>query len=115
MATHTATLTEQSIDAGAVKSIELQDVSKDNPLHSIHDKDATLDNFENARDEVTPPSTAVEARQKWNSPRINMWRVFATFWSFFVMGMNDGSYGVSRCAYFPWRNMLIISRHLLVE
>ncbi|KAN0095894.1 MFS general substrate transporter [Hyaloscypha variabilis] len=41
----------------------------------------------------SPPSTAVEALQKWNSPRINMFRVFATFWSFFVFGMNDGSYG----------------------
>ncbi|TVY26956.1 Bypass of stop codon protein [Lachnellula hyalina] len=90
MATHTATLT---VDAGAVNPIELQDLSKDDPLHSTQDKDATLENLENTRDEETPPSTAVEARQKWNSPRINMWRVFATFWSFFVMGMNDGSYG----------------------
>jgi hypothetical protein len=44
--------------------------------------------------DVTPPNTAVEVLQKWNSPRINMLRVFATFWSFFVVGMNDGSYGV---------------------
>ncbi|KAE9367297.1 MFS transporter-like protein [Stipitochalara longipes BDJ] len=43
--------------------------------------------------EQSPPSTAVEALQKWNSPRINMFRVFATYWSFFVTGMNDGSYG----------------------
>lgn len=40
-----------------------------------------------------PPSHAVEALQRWNTPSINMWRVFATFWSFFVLGMNDGSYG----------------------
>jgi hypothetical protein len=45
--------------------------------------------------DVTPPNTAVEVLQKWNSPRINMLRVFATFWSFFVVGMNDGSYGVT--------------------
>ena len=43
----------------------------------------------------TPSNTAVEVLQKWNSPRINMLRVFATFWSFFVVGMNDGSYGVT--------------------
>lgn len=42
-----------------------------------------------------PPENAVEALQKWNTPRINMHRVFATFWSFFLVGMNDGSYGVS--------------------
>jgi hypothetical protein len=45
--------------------------------------------------DATPPNTAVEVQQKWNSPRINMLRVFATFWSFFVVGMNDGSYGVT--------------------
>lgn len=41
------------------------------------------------------PSNAVDALQKWNEPSINMYRVFSTFWSFFVFGMNDGSYGVS--------------------
>ena len=41
------------------------------------------------------PAMAVEALQKWNDPPINMWRVFATFYSFFVFGMNDGAYGVS--------------------
>lgn len=47
------------------------------------------------RGEAAPPDTAVEALQTWHSPRMNMFRVFATFWSFFAVGMNDGSYGVS--------------------
>lgn len=46
------------------------------------------------RQDAVPPDTAVEALQTWHSPRINMYRVFATFWSFFTVGMNDGSYGV---------------------
>lgn len=29
-------------------------------------------------------------REKWNEPRINMYRTFAAFWAFVVMGMNDG-------------------------
>ena len=37
----------------------------------------------------------VEILQEWNHPRINMYRVFATFYSFFIFGMNDGAYGVS--------------------
>jgi len=32
---------------------------------------------------------------EWNNPRINIYRVFATFYSFFIFGMNDGAYGVS--------------------
>ncbi|KAF8851758.1 MFS transporter-like protein [Acephala macrosclerotiorum] len=49
--------------------------------------------LEDIRQDAFPPESAVEALQKWNFPKINMWRVFATFWSFFVVGMNDGSYG----------------------
>jgi hypothetical protein len=49
---------------------------------------------EDVRGDVAPPSNAVEALQTWHSPRVNMFRVFATFWSFFVVGMNDGSFGV---------------------
>jgi len=32
--------------------------------------------------------------EKWNEPRINFWRVLATFYSFIVVGANDGAYGV---------------------
>nr|POE72432.1 bypass of stop codon protein 6 [Quercus suber] len=47
------------------------------------------------RNETLPSPTvaAAEQLQSWNSPRINLYRVSATFWAFTVMGMNDGSYG----------------------
>ena len=50
---------------------------------------------ENVRDDVSPPETAWNAKEQWNQPRINVYRVFATFFSFLTVGMNDGSYGVS--------------------
>ncbi|KAJ5501864.1 Major facilitator superfamily domain general substrate transporter [Penicillium fimorum] len=31
--------------------------------------------------------------EKWNQPRINVYRTIATFWSFLVMGANDAAYG----------------------
>lgn len=37
--------------------------------------------------------TVVEARRRWNSPRINTWRLAAVYFSFIVFGMNDGVYG----------------------
>jgi hypothetical protein len=40
------------------------------------------------------PTTATEVLQRWNHPRSNMFRVFATFWSLLVMGANDAAYGV---------------------
>lgn len=39
--------------------------------------------------------TVVEAAEKWNSPRRNIFRVGATFWSMMIMGANDSAYGVS--------------------
>lgn len=47
------------------------------------------------RNEALPsPTTApVEQLESWKSPRINLYRVPATFWSFIVMGMNDATYG----------------------
>ncbi|KAK4574556.1 hypothetical protein LTR86_001397 [Recurvomyces mirabilis] len=46
------------------------------------------------RNETLPsPTIAAEHLERWNYPRKNMWRVFATFWSFLIMGANDATYG----------------------
>lgn len=37
----------------------------------------------------------VRAKQKWNDPPINKWRLLASFVSFAVVGASDGVYGVS--------------------
>ncbi|KKY25005.1 putative mfs transporter [Phaeomoniella chlamydospora] len=42
---------------------------------------------------LPPPTTAVPILQRWNNPRINMWRCFATFYSFIILGTNDSAYG----------------------
>ncbi|OJJ42685.1 hypothetical protein ASPZODRAFT_29009 [Penicilliopsis zonata CBS 506.65] len=39
----------------------------------------------------TPPGTAVPALERWNYPRSNILRTFATFWSFLIMGANDAA------------------------
>lgn len=49
---------------------------------------------ESDRNETLPsPTTASAPVERWNSPRINIYRLAATFWSFVVMGMNDAAYG----------------------
>jgi hypothetical protein len=65
-----------------------------------------ISDLERAKDEPEPPSSAISVLQKWNSPRINMWKVFTCFWSLFVMGMNDGAYGVS-CGNLFWSLTLL--------
>lgn len=46
--------------------------------------------------EGEPPNgvNQVAALQRWNTPRINTFRYLSTLFSFVVMGMNDGAYGV---------------------
>ncbi|KAL9063610.1 MAG: hypothetical protein Q9161_009379 [Pseudevernia consocians] len=38
-------------------------------------------------------SHVVEKKQRWNSPRINTYRLAAIFFAYILFGMNDGSYG----------------------
>ena len=43
---------------------------------------------------LTGDSHGFLVSEKWNHPRINIYRSFSTFWSFLVMGANDAAYGV---------------------
>ena len=52
------------------------------------------------RDNLPPPSTAATVVQQWNIPRSNMWRVFASFFSMMVSGLNDAAYGVRTAEMF---------------
>ncbi|KAL2064433.1 hypothetical protein VTL71DRAFT_4927 [Oculimacula yallundae] len=84
--TYTITQAESSTDAGNGKGIELQS-------YPSQDRKLGVSNPEEVREDSIPSGQGVEVKQRWNSPAGNKWRVFATFWSFFVLGMNDGSLG----------------------
>ncbi|CAG8960667.1 hypothetical protein HYFRA_00013435 [Hymenoscyphus fraxineus] len=89
MATMTTTI-QTEVDLVEVPRIELQPLPQTSK-QSFAQKYINV--TEDIRGALVPPPTAVEARQRWNQPRINMWRCLATFWSFFIVGMNDGAYG----------------------
>ena len=40
------------------------------------------------------PALGVETLQRWNHPRINVWRTVVACYGLFIMGMNDATYGV---------------------
>ncbi|PQE14339.1 hypothetical protein CJF30_00006917 [Rutstroemia sp. NJR-2017a BBW] len=44
--------------------------------------------------DTSHPTTDVDPLQRWNHPRINMFRVGACFWGFFCKGMLDSSFGL---------------------
>lgn len=77
-----------------VTAIELRNISKD-PVRLSEEgrKVGEASEEDTIRGDAEAPERAFEALQKWNEPRINMWRVFATYFSFFIFGMNDGAYG----------------------
>lgn len=84
--------------------IELQDVS--HYIQKPHDAKLADSNtsfqisetkdFQNNDPVETLPSPTTQAPEKherWNTPRTNLYRTLAAFWSFVVMGSNDAAYG----------------------
>jgi hypothetical protein len=82
-------------DTTGTQAVLDPNVSDDTPNGDVHGQ-------------IPPPATAVNALERWNSPKKNRWRVFATFVSalfdlrvrrciadqcvaFGVMGMYDGA------------------------
>jgi hypothetical protein len=53
-------------------------------IHTENDVDGSLPS----------PTTATEELQRWNYPKKNMFRTFAAFWGFIIMGANDAAVGV---------------------
>ncbi|KAJ4297589.1 hypothetical protein N0V90_005482 [Kalmusia sp. IMI 367209] len=69
-------------------SIELQPIGE-----SSNDQVPIKDNTDPA--EFLPqPSTTVNVIERWNHPKVNIWRTFATFFAFTLLGANDAAYGV---------------------
>lgn len=56
--------------------------------------------------EPRAPSTHSQPQlQRWNSPRLNMWRCLATFYSFVILGANDAAYGALIPYLETWYNV----------
>ncbi|KAJ9632467.1 hypothetical protein H2203_000872 [Taxawa tesnikishii (nom. ined.)] len=54
----------------------------------------SIDKYGDRNETLPSPTTAPhEIQEKWNSSPTTMYRTFACFWGFVVMGMNDASYG----------------------
>lgn len=64
-------------------------------LPSPKDQPIPLQTQSRESSEIPGPvaSHVVETKQRWNSPRINTYRLAAVFFAFLSFGMNDGSYG----------------------
>ncbi|KAF2472049.1 MFS general substrate transporter [Lindgomyces ingoldianus] len=88
--------------------VELQDVSRylEQPSKSYQphvsraspniEAARSLENTSENNDPVEnlpSPTTASERLERWNHPRMNLWRTLAAFGSFVVLGANDAAYG----------------------
>ena len=91
MATTTITQTVHSSS-----DIELQTATSH--IGNVSNANSASPDPERIEVEDTPPIDATPALESWNSPPENKYRVFSVFWSFGVIGMNDGSYGVGDTA-----------------
>ncbi|KAK6381471.1 hypothetical protein LTS17_004529 [Exophiala oligosperma] len=62
----------------------------------------------NAPSSAPSPASSNDSQpqlQKWNSPRINVWRCAGTFWSFAILGANDAAYGALIPYLEDWYNV----------
>ncbi|KAF3047878.1 hypothetical protein E8E11_008015 [Didymella keratinophila] len=98
--------------------IELQDVSsylqrpqdaKTAPSLKISDRKSQNDD---PVESLPSPTTQVaEKLERWNQSRTNVYRTFAAFWSFVVMGSNDAAYG----ALIPYLQEYYHLKYLIVS
>lgn len=86
--------------------VELQDVSHflskpgeakrphtRSSLHIHETNGSTLENDDPVERLPSPTTAPAEKLERWNQSRTNLYRTFAAFWSFIVMGSNDAAYG----------------------
>ncbi|EOD44270.1 putative mfs protein [Neofusicoccum parvum UCRNP2] len=79
---------------GHPDTVELQQLPAPNPTSEPARDDADKTSTSQASQiPSSAPEDAVVAVEKWNSTRINICRLAATFWAFLVMGGNDAAYG----------------------
>jgi hypothetical protein len=94
----------EMVSATELDSVQFEETTVDSttsPVGVEHDAKkivsiATEDAKEQLDCSVSSPSPP--PLDKWNEPRGNMYRYFATIYSFIIMGMNDAASGVS----VPW-------------
>lgn len=105
MATTTQTISKSEFELTQLpaKPQAVFESTSNSGFNSDSETPRTLGTTNVREDAQEPPEDAVEALERWNSPDGNMWRVFATFWSFLIVGMNDGSYG----ALVPFVSILV--------
>ena len=90
-------------------SVQLQILSGDGPKDNLGNEPAHLPpSLSSAKvEDENPQSNITETKQQWNRPPRNMWKVFAAFICFSIVGANDGAYGVMLCprstSYFDLR------------
>ncbi|CZT51660.1 related to tetracycline resistance proteins [Rhynchosporium secalis] len=95
--TYTVNQAESPTAAGKNTPIVLQPYSPTGRKLGVSDLEETR--------EASIPHDAVEVKQQWNSPGGTKWRVFSTFWSFFLVGANDGSLGALIPHLEPYYNL----------
>ena len=68
-------------------------VASSQPALRLSDIRATQDTDDVMESLPSPTTQAAAKPELWNAPRGNLYKTFATFWSFVVMGSNDAAYG----------------------
>jgi len=79
----------------SVNPIHVEEPGKGQGSNIIHRREShqNKENREWEEGALPSPTTASEVLERWNHPRVNVYRTFACFMGFTVMGLNDAAYG----------------------
>ncbi len=82
------------IDMGISRVEDRNIANEDTALASIEGDSKQVREKIADQSDISRPSPEREILQRWNEPRVNLYRYLAVLYSFVVLGMNDGVYGV---------------------
>jgi hypothetical protein len=93
MASSTTVIELDSI-ASALPTTRYSKDSNANMSHINNSRTSLNNKVNEVNENLTPRNSVVEQVQRWNQPRINIYRLGAAFWGFIIMGANDAVIGV---------------------
>lgn len=78
------------------KSCQIEQSQQRNHDDDLEEKLGSVEAVQQPETRTNDSGESINELEHWNSPRVNLYRYYATNFSFLIMGMNDASLGVSQ-------------------
>jgi len=76
--------------------------------HGVESDQIPVVSAEQGIQDIHVPAPPADVLQRWNAPKANMWRTYAAFYSFLILGLAGSAYGVCLKATFALGMFILI-------